>query len=235
MNSSNIPQHIAIIMDGNGRWAKKKGLPRIAGHKEGVSSLKVVLKACAEIGVKYLTVYAFSTENWGRPKEEVDFLMMLFSQTIDKQIKELMGSGVRLSFLGRLHEFSPQLQKKMKEAMEETKGNKRITLNVMVNYGGRAEIVDAVKELLLEKGAEEGKQKEASEEDISARLYTRDLPDPDLLIRTANEMRISNFMLWQIAYAEIHVTPVLWPDFRKEQLIAAVEDYQKRERRFGKL
>jgi len=235
MDPTKIPQHIAIIMDGNGRWAKKKGLPRIAGHKEGVSSLKVVLKACAEIGVKYLTVYAFSTENWGRPKEEVDFLMMLFSQTIDKQIKELMESGVRLSFLGRLHEFSPQLQKKMKEAMEETKGNKRITLNVMVNYGGRAEIVDAVKELLLEKGAEEGKQKEASEEDISARLYTRDLPDPDLLIRTANEMRISNFMLWQIAYAEIHVTPVLWPDFRKEQLIAAVEDYQKRERRFGKL
>jgi undecaprenyl diphosphate synthase len=235
MDSTKIPQHIAIIMDGNGRWAKKKGLPRIAGHKEGVSSLKVVLKACAEIGVNFLTVYAFSTENWGRPKEEVDFLMLLFSQTIDRQIKELMEAEVRLCFLGRLHEFSPKLQQKMKEAMDKTKENKRITLNVMVNYGGRAEIVDAVNEIIREQQGEAGRSREITEEGISKRLYTKNIPDPDLLIRTASEMRVSNFLLWQIAYAEIYVTADLWPDFRKEQLVEAIKAYQKRERRFGKV
>ena len=235
MDPKNIPQHIAIIMDGNGRWAKQKGLPRAAGHKEGVSSLKEVLKACAEVGVKFLTVYAFSTENWGRPKTEVDFLMALFSQTIDRQVKELMESKVRIRFLGRLDDFSPKLKKKMREAMEKTKGNARISLNVMVNYGGRAEIVDAANEIVREKQGEAGRSRDVTEEELSKHLYTKDLPDPDLLIRTASEMRVSNFMLWQIAYAEIYVTPVLWPDFRRGQLIAAIEEYQKRERRFGKL
>jgi len=229
MDSAKIPEHIAIIMDGNGRWAKQKGLPRAAGHKEGVASLKEVLKACAEVGVKYLTVYAFSTENWGRPKTEVDFLMALFSQTIDRQVRELMESRVRLRFLGRLDEFSAPLKKKMREAMEKTKGNDRISLNVMVNYGGRAEIADALQSL-VDEGA-----KKIDEKAIGAHLYTRDVPDPDLLIRTASEMRVSNFLLWQIAYAEIYVTPVLWPDFRRDQLIGAVEEYQQRERKFGKL
>jgi undecaprenyl diphosphate synthase len=224
----NIPQHIAIIMDGNGRWAEQRGLPRVAGHREGAASLRAVLRACAELGVKYLTVYAFSTENWSRPQEEVDFLMNLFSQTIDREIDELIKNGVRLNFLGRLEKFSESLRKKMYEAMEKTKGNDRITLNVMVNYGGRAEIVDAFNQMLKEG------RKEVDEETLKQYLYTKDIPDPDLLIRTANEMRVSNFLLWQIAYSELYVTPVLWPDFRKEQLLAAIEDYQKRVRKFGK-
>lgn len=216
-------------MDGNGRWAKQKGLPRIAGHKEGAESVRAILKASAEFGVKYLTVYAFSTENWGRPRDEVDFLMTLFSQTIDREIDDLMKNKVRLQFLGRLNKFSETLQKKMRAAMEKTKKNDRITLNVMVNYGGRAEIVDAVNAIIG------SGQKDIEEKTFSEHLYTRGLPDPDLLIRTANEMRVSNFLLWQIAYAEIYVTSAFWPDFRREQLIEAIEAYQKRERRFGKV
>jgi undecaprenyl diphosphate synthase len=215
-------------MDGNGRWAKERGLPRIAGHREGAESLRAVLKACAEFGVKYLTVYAFSTENWRRPKEEVEFLMNLFSETIDREMDELMVNRVKLNFLGRLSEFSPELQKKMKDAMEKTKGNDRITLNVMVNYGGRAELVDAVNRLLNEG------HKIVDEDLIGEHLYTKGIPDPDLLIRTASEMRVSNYLLWQIAYSEIYVTPVLWPDFRKEQLKEAIQAYQKRVRKFGK-
>jgi undecaprenyl diphosphate synthase len=228
MNPQNIPQHIAIIMDGNGRWAKERGLPRIAGHREGAESLRVILKACNEFGVKYLTVYAFSTENWQRPKDEVDFLMNLFAETIDRELDELMVNRVKINFLGRLSKFSPKLQKKMKESMEKTKGNDGSTLNVMVNYGGRAELVDAVQAII-----NEGRGR-VDEETISQHLYTKKIPDPDLLIRTASEMRVSNFLLWQIAYAEIYVTPVLWPDFRREQLEEAIEAYQKRVRKFGK-
>lgn len=230
MDPKKIPQHIAVIMDGNGRWAKQKGLPRIAGHREGAESLRAILKACAELKVKYLTAYAFSTENWGRPQPEVDFLMNLFSTLIDREIDELKKNNVRLRFLGRLGQFSPQLQEKMKAAMEKTKNGDGVELNLMVNYGGRAELVDAMNEIVAK-----GQGSRVKEEDIQRHLYTAGIPDPDLLIRTANEMRISNFLLWQIAYSEIYVTPTLWPDFRKEQLIAAIEDYQKRERRFGKL
>jgi len=228
VDRTNIPQHIAIIMDGNGRWAKKRGLPRIMGHQQGAEALRAALKTSAELGVKYLTVYAFSTENWGRPQEEVDFLMGLFSQTIDREINELMKNEVRIKFLGRLGQFSEILQKKMNAAMAQTQNNGRITLCVMVNYGGRAEIVDAVKKI-------QGSKEEINEENFKNYLYTKGIPDPDLLIRTASELRISNFLLWQIAYAEIYVTDALWPDFRRGQLIAAIEDYQKRERRFGKL
>ena len=249
MDKQNVPQHIAVIMDGNGRWAKQRNRPRIFGHKEGAESLRAVLKACAEFGVKYLTVYAFSTENWGRPADEVDFLMNLFSSTIDREMEELMKNGVKLQFLGRLDKFSAELQKKMSAAMEKTKDNKRITLSVMVNYGGRAEIVDAFKAIAKEKANSPhlpaGRQglsvgnpidpTEISEETIGRHLYTAGMPDPDLLIRTANEMRVSNYLLWQIAYAEIYVTPTFWPDFRREQLIEAIADYQKRERRFGKV
>ena len=226
-NPRSIPRHIAIIMDGNGRWAKQKGLPRIAGHREGAESLRAVLKACAEFGVRYLTVYAFSTENWQRPQEEVDFLMSLFSETIDREIEGLMENQVKLNFLGRISGFPPELQKKMKDSMERTRENDRVTLNVMVNYGGRAEIADAVQAIL-----DEGRRT-IDEAGFAKFLYTKDVPDPDLLIRTASEMRVSNFLLWQIAYAEIYVTPVLWPDFRKEQLAAALADFQKRTRKFG--
>jgi undecaprenyl diphosphate synthase len=215
-------------MDGNGRWAKERGLPRTAGHKEGGESLRAILRAAGEIGVKYLTVYAFSTENWRRPKQEVDFLMKFFSETIDRELRDLKDNRVRVNFFGRLSRFSPLLQEKMKEVAEKTKKNEGITLNIMVNYGGRAEIVDAIKEIV-----EEG-QKEISEKLVGQYMYTRGIPDPDLLIRTASEMRISNFLLWQIAYAEIYVTPVLWPEFRKERLIEAIEAYQKRVRKFGK-
>lgn len=221
-----IPGHIAIIMDGNGRWAKERGLPRIEGHRRGAESLKEIVKTCAEIGVKYLTVYAFSTENWQRPEMEVNFLMGLFAQTIDREVKELAKNNVRLKFLGRLHRFSPELQEKMRAAMQQLEKNTGLTLNVMVNYGGRAEIVDAVNAL--------PDDQEISEEDINRHLYTAGMPDPDLLIRTANEMRVSNFLLWQIAYAEIYVTSVLWPDFRREALLAAIEDFGNRLRKFGK-
>lgn len=190
--------------------------------------MRVVLKACAEFGVKYLTVYAFSTENWRRPKEEVDFLMNLFSETIDREIDELTANQVKVNFLGRISQFSSLLQEKMEKTMEKTKNNKRITLNVMVNYGGRAEIVDAVQAIIDEE------RKTIDETGFGKFLYTKNIPDPDLLIRTASEMRVSNFLLWQIAYAEIHVTPVLWPDFRKEELKEAIEDYQRRVRKFGK-
>ncbi|MFA6170094.1 MAG: polyprenyl diphosphate synthase [Candidatus Margulisiibacteriota bacterium] len=225
----NIPRHVAIIMDGNGRWAKKRGLPRIAGHKEGAESLRAVLRAANELGVEYLTVYAFSTENWGRPKEEIDFLMGLLSMTIDRELGELAKNGVKVQFLGRLAKFSPDLQKKMRLAMEKTAAGSKSTLSIMVNYGGRAEIVDAVNRLIAE-----GK-KEIDEADLQAKLYTSEMPDPDLLIRTASEMRISNFLLWQIAYAELYVTDLFWPEFRAKQFNQAIEAYQKRERRFGKL
>ena len=217
-------------MDGNGRWAKKRGLPRIAGHKVGADSLKEAVKTCAEAGVKYLTVYAFSTENWKRPEEEVGFLMSLFSQTLDREVAELEKNNVRLRFLGRLQDFSPELQKKMREAMERLAKNTGLNLNVMVSYGGRAEIVDAVRRMTKDKLVNE----QINEEAISSYLYTAGIPDPDLLVRTASEMRVSNFLLWQIAYAEIYVTEVLWPDFRKKELQAAIEDYSRRERRFGK-
>ncbi len=223
-------------MDGNGRWAKERGLPRIAGHREGAESVRAVLKACVEFGVKYLTVYAFSTENWRRPREEVGFLMNLFSETIVREIDELMAERVKLNFLGRLSGLSPQIQKKMKEAAEKTRANDRIVVNVMLNYGSRAEIVDAVNEIISEGPLDvaRGKRGTVDEESISQHLYTRGMPDPDLLIRTASEMRVSNFLLWQIAYTEIYVTPVLWPDFRKEQLKEAIAVYQKRVRKFGK-
>ena len=227
-----IPRHIAIIMDGNGRWAKKRGLPRAAGHKVGADSLRAILKASAELGVRYLTVYAFSTENWRRPQEEVNFLMGLLADSIDREVPELIKNGVRLRFLGRLTDLPQTNQDKMKNAMEATALGSRINLNVMLSYGGRAEILDGVNKLIAD--AKSGKLiKPVDEELFSNSLYTSGMPDPDLLIRTAQEFRISNFMLWQISYSEFYVTPVLWPDFRKPQLIEAIEEYGRRIRRFG--
>jgi undecaprenyl diphosphate synthase len=230
MDLKNLPQHIAIIMDGNGRWAKQKGLPRVAGHREGAESLREAVKACSEFGIKHLTVYAFSTENWNRPKEEVGMIMDLFMRSLNEEVKKLHKNGVRIRFLGRLQNFSKELQAKMAWAMELTKENLLGNLNVMASYGGRAEIIDAIKQII-----KEGKKaEEISEESVSQYLYTKEIPDPDLLIRTASEMRVSNFLLWQIAYAEFYVTGVLWPDFRRQQLVEAIEVYQNRVRKFGK-
>lgn len=229
-----IPGHIAIIMDGNGRWAKKKGLPRIAGHKVGVDALKEIVKVCAEIGVKYLTVYAFSTENWKRPQDEVSFLMNLFFDTLDREVNELNKNNVRLRFLGRLQDFTPKLQEKIHSSVDKLSKNTGLNLNVMVNYGGRAEIVDAVNQIADSREQKTERGDKITEQDIQAHLYTKGIPDPDLLIRTASEMRISNFLLWQIAYAEIYVTDVFWPDFRRAELMKSIESYNKRERRYGK-
>jgi undecaprenyl diphosphate synthase len=215
-------------MDGNGRWAQRRNLPRTAGHKEGGESLKAITRACNELGIKYLSVYAFSTENWDRPKKEVDFLMKNFSNVIGQALKEKGSDKGKVNFLGRLSRFPKELQKKMADMKEKTKNNPGVLLNVMINYGSRAEIVDAVKDIVA------SGEKNITEELISQHLYTKNIPDPDLLIRTAAEMRISNFMLWQIAYAELYITPTLWPDFRKEQLIEAIDAYQKRTRKFGK-
>lgn len=226
-----IPEHIAIIMDGNGRWAKKQGLPRIEGHRRGAISLREAVKACAELGVKFLTVYAFSTENWKRPREEVSFLMSLLSSTIDREVDELNKNKIKVRFLGRIKMLPDKLQKKIRSAEEKTRDNDRMNLNVMLSYGGRAEITDAVKSIVNNNI----KSDRIDEEAISHSLYTAGMPDPDLLIRTAGEMRVSNFMLWQIAYAEIWVTDVLWPEFRKKHLLEAISDYCGRTRKYGGL
>jgi undecaprenyl diphosphate synthase len=224
-------RHLAIIMDGNGRWATKRHLPRLAGHKAGVNALRRVVECAADENIEMLSVYAFSTENWGRPRAEVDGLMRLFWETIRSDLEKLHRDGVRLRHLGRLHDLSPDIQKAVIDSMEMTRNNTRIGLNVCFNYGGRAELVDAVKQMIAD-----GRQPEAiTEELIGSYLYTRDLPDPDLLIRTAGEMRVSNFLLWQTAYSEYYSTPTLWPDFGREDLLAALESYQQRKRRFGRL
>jgi len=224
-----VPTHIAIIMDGNGRWAKARGLPRLAGHRAGTENLRRILAACVEFGVKILTIWAFSTENWRRPQEEVRGLMDIVEQVIDRELNELHKNGVRLRHIGRLEGISSHLQQKVRNAIEVTKNNDRLMLNVAFNYGGKAEILDAIKRMIAE-----GVRSEEVDENLVARyLYTAGLPDPDMIIRTGNESRISNFMLWQGAYSEYYFTPVLWPDFDKEELRKALEDYARRERRFG--
>jgi len=226
-----IPPHIAIIMDGNGRWAKQRGLPRVEGHRRGAEALKRTVKACMELGVRYLTVYTFSTENWNRPKKEVDFLMRLLSFTIDREIGELRKNKVRLRFLGRISMLPKKLRERIMSAERATKNNSALNLNIMLNYGGRAEIVDAVRSI-VKKGIGSDKIDEGL---ISRSLYTAGIPDPDLLIRTAGEWRVSNFLLWQIAYTELWVTDILWPSFKKEHLLEAIQSYNKRVRKFGGL
>ena len=230
-NTLKIPEHIAIIMDGNGRWAQKRKLPRIEGHRRGAISLREAVKACIELGVKYLTVYAFSTENWKRPKEEINFLMRLLSSTIEKEVDELDKNKIRVRFLGRTSMLPEKLREKIKSAEARTKDNGRLNLNIMLSYGGRAELTDAVKSIVKN----HIKSDRINEDLISRSLYTAGMPDPDLLIRTAGEMRISNFLLWQIAYSEIWGTDVLWPDFRKKHLLEAIDDYNGRIRKFGGL
>jgi undecaprenyl diphosphate synthase len=218
-------------MDGNGRWATQRHLPRLAGHKAGVNALRRLVECAADEHIEMLSVYAFSTENWGRPRAEVEGLMRLFWETIRSDLEKLHRDGVRLRHLGRLYDLSPDLQKAVRDSVELTRNNTRIGLNVCFNYGGRAELVDAIRQIIAD-----GRQPDTiTEELISSYLYTRDLPDPDMVIRTAGEMRVSNFLLWQSAYSEYYATPTLWPDFGREDLLEALESYQQRHRRFGRL
>jgi len=233
LDPTRIPAHVAIIMDGNGRWARRQGKNRLEGHWQGYRTLKQVVYAADEIGVRYLTVYGFSSENWRRPREEVNGLMELMLAAMRAEIEELMGNGIRVRVSGRLHELPPDLRAEFEEAMARTIDNTRLTFNLAINYGGRTEIVDAVRRLAAAVRHGEIAPEEITEERITAHLYAPDIPDPDLLIRTAGEMRLSNFLLWETAYAEIWITPTLWPDFTREHLLAAIADYQKRTRKFG--
>ncbi len=230
-----MPAHVAIIMDGNGRWATKRGLPRTLGHREGVNKVREVTREAARLGIKVLTLYAFSTENWKRPEEEVGFLMNLLEESLVKEIEELHKNNVVVRVSGRIHELPPALREGFHRAEEKTQHNTGLILNIALNYGGRAEIVDAARRIAAM--AREGKVAvdEIDEEFFSRYLYTAGLPDPDLLIRPSGEMRLSNFLLWQSAYAELYMTPVLWPDFGPAELREAIRAFQKRQRRFGGL
>jgi undecaprenyl diphosphate synthase len=231
---NNLPQHLAIIMDGNGRWAKKKGAMRIFGHRNAIQAVKDVTEGCAELGIKYLTLYAFSTENWTRPKAEVDGLMELLVNTIKGEIKTLMDNKVRLTTIGETSQLPPDCQNNLAWAMNQTKNNTGLTLILALSYGGRREIINAVKQLAAEVKSGKMAPEEINERVFENYLQTSGIPDPELLIRTSGEMRVSNFLLWQIAYTELFITPTLWPDFRREHLYEAIWSYQQRERRFGK-
>ncbi len=224
-----IPRHVAMIMDGNGRWALSRGLPRMAGHKAGTENLRRVIRATVEFGIKYLTIYAFSTENWGRPPEEVRGLLTILEDVIDRELNELHKEGVQLRHLGRLEQLAPMLQEKVLHAVELTRNNNRLILNIAWNYGGRDEIVQAIQHMMKD-GVESDK---VTDELVSQYLYTAGVPDPDLIIRTSGELRISNFLIWQAAYSEWYVTPTYWPDFDKEEYRRALETYGQRDRRYG--
>jgi undecaprenyl diphosphate synthase len=228
-----IPQHIAIIMDGNGRWARRRGMPRTEGHRRGMKAALAMLDIAPAYGVKYLTLYAFSSENWKRPKEEVDFLMKMCEGMITRELPGLIKKNIRLRHVGRMGELPLSLQRTMENAIELTRNNHRLNLQLAFNYGSRVEILDAVKKIA--DSVKEGRLStdQITEAFFSDALYTRGIPDPDLLIRTSGEMRVSNYLLWQIAYAEIYVTKKFWPDFTRRDLEAAIKDYQKRHRRFG--
>ena len=229
LRHGNIPQHIAIIMDGNGRWAKQRSLPRIAGHREGINSVREIVRACGDLGVRILTLYTFSAENWRRPRREVSALMRLLLVTINREVADLDRNNVRLMVIGNIEDLPEQPRQGILKAIEHLKSNTGLILNLALSYGGRQEILEAVRRV-----CQDGK-KEVSEEEFARYLYTADIPDPDLLIRTSGELRLSNFLLWQLAYTEIYVTEVLWPDFRRPQLIEAIQAYQARERRFGRV
>lgn len=226
---TNIPTHVAIVMDGNGRWAQKRGLPRLAGHRAGTENLQEIIKACVDFGVKYLTIYAFSTENWGRPAEEVDGLMHILEDVIDQKLEELHQQGVQLVHIGQLERLDTSLREKVKKSIDLTKDNHRLTVCIAWNYGGRDEIVCAIKRII-----EDGlKPEQICDDIVSDYLFTTGIPDPDLIIRTSGEMRISNFLIWQSAYSEWYVTPILWPDFNRDEFRKALIDFGKRERRYG--
>jgi undecaprenyl diphosphate synthase len=232
LDLSRLPRHVAVIMDGNGRWAQKRHLPRIAGHRSGTQSARTTIETCARLKMEALTLYAFSVENWRRPKAEIDFLMQLLREYLRKEMPLIQKNKIRMRFLGRIDELPAGVQNDVRDAMEKTAENKGMVLCVALNYGGRAEIVDAMNAILVERNGHGGSSK-VTEEQLSRHLYTDGLPDPDLLIRTSGEMRVSNFLLWQIAYAEIFVTETLWPDFNRARLLEALLEFQKRERRYG--
>jgi len=224
-----IPTHIGIIMDGNGRWALLRGLPRIAGHRAGTENLRRIIEACIEFGIKYLTIYAFSTENWGRPPEEVQGLMRIFEAVIDNELQELCDQGVQLRHIGRLDGLKPRFRKKVLKAIERTKGNDRLTLNIAFNYGGRDEIVCAIQSMI----SDGVRPEQVTDALVSQYLFTAGVPDPDLIIRTSGELRSSNFLLWQGAYSEWYFPAAYWPDFDREELLRALEEFNHRERRYG--
>ena len=224
-----IPTHIGIIMDGNGRWALARGLPRLAGHRAGTENLRRVIEACIDIGIKYLTIYAFSTENWGRPAEEVQGLMRIFENVIDSELQELSDMGVRLRHIGRLDRLSEHFQKKVLEAVEFTSHNDRLVLNVAFNYGGRDEIIHAIQQMIRD-GVNPD---HVTDELVSQYLYTAGVPDPDLIIRTSGELRVSNFLIWQGAYSEWYFSATYWPDFNRDELLKALKEFSHRDRRYG--
>lgn len=226
-----VPRHVAIIMDGNGRWALSRGLPRLAGHKAGTENLRRIIRSSVEFGVKYLTIYAFSTENWGRPPEEVKGLMFILEGVIDRELAELSKEGVQLRHIGRLERLSPNLQEKVLDAIDVTKNNDRLILNVAFNYGGRDEIINAIQHIMKDGVSPE----DVTDELVSRYLYTAGTPDPDLIIRTSGELRVSNFLIWQGAYSEWFVTPKYWPDFDREEYLRALETFASRDRRYGKV
>ncbi|MFD2571538.1 isoprenyl transferase [Spirosoma soli] len=234
IDPSNLPQHIAVIMDGNGRWAKRQGAARVFGHRNAIKAVREVTEGCAELGVKYLTLYAFSTENWNRPKIEVDALMTLLVHTIRGEIKTLMDNNVRLTTIGHTESLPADCRRELAEAMRETAANTGLTLVLALSYSGRWEILEAVRQLATDVRDGKLRPDEIDEAMFGSHLSTSGIPDPELMIRTSGEMRISNFMLWQLAYSELYMPDVLWPDFRREHLYEAILSYQRRERRFGK-
>jgi undecaprenyl diphosphate synthase len=233
MKAGSIPTHIAIIMDGNGRWAKRRGLPRSAGHKQGVETVREVVKACVEVGVKYLTLYTFSTENWKRPKDEVSTLMRLIVKSLHKETKELHSNNIRLTVIGNIESLPEIVQKELNDAIRMTESNSKMVLNLALSYSGRWELIEAIKRVahLVKESVVE--IDDIDERLISQNLNTANMPDPDLIIRSGGEFRISNFLLWQIAYSEVYITEVLWPEFTRQHLFDAISDFQTRERRYG--
>lgn len=230
-----IPQHLAIIMDGNGRWAKQRHLPRVEGHRQGAESVRNIVRAAGEAGVKYLTLYAFSVENWSRPKDEVDTLMKYLARYLKNEIGELTRNNVRLEVIGQIYRLPEFVQEQLEKTKAALAKNNGLTLILALSYGGRTEIIEAVRDIAAKVKAGRLEPEEINEQVITQHLYTRNFPDPDLLVRTSGEMRVSNFLLWQISYAELVVTPTLWPDFRKPQFLEALEEYARRHRRFGGL
>jgi undecaprenyl diphosphate synthase len=230
-----LPRHIAIIMDGNGRWARTRSLPRVAGHRAGIAAVRDVVETSARLGCQVLTLYAFSLENWKRPRREVDMLMDLLREYLRKELNTLHENNIAFNVIGRVDELGPGIRRELQDGMEATRGNSGLLFNIALSYGGRAEIVDAVNRILVDRGRPGAAAERIDETAFASYLYTAGQPDPDLLIRTSGELRISNFLLWQIAYAEIWVTETLWPDFRRRELLQAIIDYQKRERRYGRV
>jgi undecaprenyl diphosphate synthase len=233
MDPLKIPRHVAIIMDGNGRWAKKKTMNRIRGHEEGAESVREIVRTTRELGIPWLTLYAFSEENWKRPRYEIEALMMLLKRFLRGELDEMLENGISLRALGRIHKLPVDVRAVLQETIERTAGGKSLFLTLALSYGGRQELTDALREIGKRLSAGELRAEEIDEQVISNSLYAADMPDPDLLIRTSGENRVSNFLLWQIAYTEFYVTPTQWPDFRKAEYLMAIEEYQRRERRFG--